>query len=357
MAWGLEFDGVDDYAAWSGGSAKDFIATGDFTITGTFTYTEDATNRRVIDGSGGSSNLIIMRTGGLLWARVGSTSNIVLSGFSDGETINFTLSRASGTVTFTANAETTNVSNSNTLSLRYMSSPQVQYKGIISALNMDASATGGHVYTFDFDGSDHSNTGLQPVVLETTEGNDATGANMPTDGSAWVDLGGGGVSGTINLTLDSVTSSSSGQVGEDASGTISITLADDTSNTSGQVGLDISGSMSETLDNVGFISSGQIGDDVSGTILYTLDDGVSNSSGQVGSDVAGSINYILDEDVMTASGAVAISVTGAINYNLEGDTMNAFGIGGEDESLFTAIQLIPIQLTAIQIKQIVLITN
>ena len=59
----------------------------------------------------------------------------------------------------------------------------------LPTLNLDATA------------SDHSNTGLQPVLVDTIGSNNATGVNFPTDGSAWIDLGGGGGS-TNNSELD-----------------------------------------------------------------------------------------------------------------------------------------------------------
>jgi hypothetical protein len=43
---------------------------------------------------------------------------------------------------------------------------------------------------WDATASDHSNTGVQPVLVDTIGTNDATGSGFPTDGSAWVDLGG-----------------------------------------------------------------------------------------------------------------------------------------------------------------------
>ena len=44
-----------------------------------------------------------------------------------------------------------------------------------------------------------SHTVGTPILTDTVGGNNATGVNMPTDGSAWVDLGGGG---GITLTAD-----------------------------------------------------------------------------------------------------------------------------------------------------------
>tara|TARA_R110002124_G_scaffold272158_1_gene441204 strand:- start:6066 stop:7217 length:1152 start_codon:yes stop_codon:yes gene_type:complete len=55
---------------------------------------------------------------------------------------------------------------------------------------------GGTDAILDPDASDHSNTGQQPVVVDTLGSNNATGVGFPTDGSAWVDLGGGGISVT-----------------------------------------------------------------------------------------------------------------------------------------------------------------
>ena len=42
----------------------------------------------------------------------------------------------------------------------------------------------------DATASDHSNTGVQPELFDTIAGNNATGVGFPTDGSAWIDLGG-----------------------------------------------------------------------------------------------------------------------------------------------------------------------
>lgn len=60
-----------------------------------------------------------------------------------------------------------------------------------------ANVGGSPLYNWDSTVSDHSNTGLQPVIDETLTSNDATGSNFPTDGSAWVDLG--GVTETITI--------------------------------------------------------------------------------------------------------------------------------------------------------------
>ncbi len=60
------------------------------------------------------------------------------------------------------------------------------------------SATFGNRLNLDATASDHS-AGSQPVLTDTISGNNATGVNFPTDGSAWVDLGGGGATITADI--------------------------------------------------------------------------------------------------------------------------------------------------------------
>ena len=57
---------------------------------------------------------------------------------------------------------------------------------------------------FDATASDHSNTGLQPVLVDTVGSYDATGINFQTNGDAWVDLGGG----ATQLIIDSLLTTS-----------------------------------------------------------------------------------------------------------------------------------------------------
>ena len=45
-----------------------------------------------------------------------------------------------------------------------------------------------------YDATSSSHGAGTPILTDTIGGNNATGVNMPTDGSAWIDLGGGGIS-------------------------------------------------------------------------------------------------------------------------------------------------------------------
>lgn len=351
MAWALQFDGVDDYATFT-----TISLSSDFDIEFTFLLDSGAGSTIYVIETQASGGQWIGRWNGNHIVYWGGSINTVSACAVDTE-YKYRLVRTGTSVDWYINDVLENTfTNANTLHLyRFSRSGGNRMNGRIGYLNVIDNGT--QIHYFDPDVSDHSNTGQQPVLVDTVGSNDATGVNMPTDGSAWVDLGGGSVTGTINLTLDNTTISSVGQVGSDVSGTINITLSDVTQNASGQVGNDVSGSISITLDDSQALISGQVGSDISGVISITLSDDLSSSAGQVGSGVSGSMLYTNISDTMTAAGTVAISVSGSINYTLEDDFMIASGIGGDDESMFTAINLKPIQLTQIQLKQIVLITN
>jgi len=65
---------------------------------------------------------------------------------------------------------------------------KIQY---VKLINGDTSA---NIANWDATASSHA--AGTPILTDTVGGNDATGINMPTDGSAWIDLGGGGLTVT-----------------------------------------------------------------------------------------------------------------------------------------------------------------
>ena len=78
--------------------------------------------------------------------------------------------------------------------------PIVSLSAASAVLGVDSKAqflTVAGKHHWDASASDHSNTGAQPVLLDAIGGNNATGVNFATDGSAWVDLGGGAITGSI----------------------------------------------------------------------------------------------------------------------------------------------------------------
>jgi len=69
----------------------------------------------------------------------------------------------------------------------------------------NATGTGTPIHDHDANSSDRSNTGQQPILTDTAGGNNATGVGLPTDGSAWIDLGGGANNSEIDITISSPT--------------------------------------------------------------------------------------------------------------------------------------------------------
>lgn len=150
--------------------------------------------------------------------------------------------------------------------------------------------------------------------------------------------------GTIDQTLENITSTASGLVS--AIGTLSETLDNIVSTASGQVGLDVTGTVSETLDNITLTASGTVGSGVSGTVAETLDNITSTASGIV--DLLGSLSETLDDITSTATGTVgaAPDVTGTLSETLADITAVATGLVGIQVSGSLVEFLDPITLTA-----------
>lgn len=168
------------------------------------------------------------------------------------------------------------------------------------------SATGLYVSA---DASDRSNTGAQPVLVDTIGNNDATGVNFPTDGSAWVDLGGGGISVT-----DTSNDSNSTSLFDSVLLVAPLNINDDANNTS---------SLSNS-DSISFSSSISINDGLNNSYSVSNLDSVSFVGQFIIADNNNNTESLSTTDVIVFSGAVIIS-----------DTLS----NAESVSLFDSIQI------------------
>lgn len=151
-----------------------------------------------------------------------------------------------------------------------------------------------------YDAAVSSHAAGTPILTDTIGGNNATGVNMPTDGSAWVDLGGGGV--TVTATLGAIAYTSQNAV-------ISLAGAIDVSATLGTISYSSNSSVISLTGSV----------DVSATlglIDYASQGTTVSLSGIVDvTPMLGSINYSSKNTTVSVTGDVDIAVTlGAINY-------------------------------------------
>lgn len=184
-------------------------------------------------------------------------------------------------------------------------------------------------------------TTLDPITSDASGLVIATGTIASTLDPITSDASGtvGGIVGTISSTLDPITSDSSGllknagninstldPITSDASGillatgSIASTLDPITSNSTGQ--LSTSGTINTTLDPITSDADGSLV--ATGTITSTLDPITSNSAGTVGAAITGTIDTTLDPITSDSSGTVTIG--GAINSTLDPITSTSSGI-------------------------------
>lgn len=195
MAWALQFDGVNDYAE----PASTVTLTGDFDIN--FKFKSGATipsTMAIVETNVGSNGWLGRWNGNFLfyWGGVIHGDRPVFSADTE---YTVRLWRVGSTCQYTINSTTyTAFTNSKNLVItRFSDTGGLRFSGYIEYFTING------LHDWDSDASDHSNTGIQPVWVDTIGGNNVTGVNMSTDGSAWIDLGGGGIELTAGFTINS----------------------------------------------------------------------------------------------------------------------------------------------------------
>lgn len=208
----------------------------------------------------------------------------------------------------------------------------------------------------DATSSDHSNTGLQPVLVDTIGTNDATGLNFPTDGSAWVDLGGGGVTGSAFFAMSPLTLLSTGVVGEAVSGSALTKMDDFSLLGSGSVGANPTGTVNINMDPAAAFAFGSVGESVTGSSNVLMDDFSASASGNIGQGVNGSAIAVMDDFTIYGEGTFSMAVTGSANIQ-----MDDFTIFGRESSsgggIYGAISAVPIEAEEINVIPIEVITK
>lgn len=143
------------------------------------------------------------------------------------------------------------------------------------------SENGVTVFNWDATASDHSNTGEQPVLVDTIGGNHATGYNFPTDGSAWESTGGSLIPVSNSLGL---LSSSLAPVYNNLSSTSSV-LGGVSSN------FDISSSVLSAVNGATTVSSSSLSNISSSRVVSSSVLGTANTSTQLLSSTLGSTQH------------------------------------------------------------------
>lgn len=175
-----------------------------------------------------------------------------------------------------------------------------------------------------WDATNSSHAAGVAVLTDTVSGNDATAVGLPTDGSAWVDLGGGGTSGTITQTAESFTQAATATVQNNLSGTISqntssfIQVASGAVTSSSTVGFiaQITSSFTQSL-------TGDITESYNGSISQAAQAFTQSALGVVASSVIGSIYQQTQAFTQSGDGFIITPIDGTINQQAASFTMSA----------------------------------
>lgn len=328
MSWALQFNGIDTYM-----QAPVYSYSGNtFLITGRVKRTASLSDRKIIAiRQGWPVNQLVVRllsyTSFSFFTRVNgafSASDAVaipsdgLFDFEvslDATTADYTIKidgvvKASGTLSNAGQKLTFSNADifigSETASSGFCP-VNVEYININGERNYDATA------------SDHS-AGSQPILTDTIGGNDAIGVNFPTDVSAWVNLGGGGITGDITQTIRGLTQSASGTVTTIGfSGAITQTLQSFTQSATAEIKYTGNANQNILAFNQSLIGLvGSIGD-----ITQTLNGFTQSATGQL--SYQGQTTQTLASFTQSANGLIIVDITGTINQSVSAFTQSAIG--------------------------------
>ncbi len=190
MIYGIQNDGTGSLSL---NNTIQFTSTDEYIIDLRFKLFSDASNDilKLLDGGTGNDFYYRQSRQALTWRFAGSTrelGGITLADLStDFVDVALTKQAAGGQTISFGTSSTTFGSNRSFKFSTLLNGFQgvLEYIKIYSDLNRS-----NLIYNYSPSDSDTSNTGLQPVVAETVTGNNANGNNFPTNGDAWVTIGG-----------------------------------------------------------------------------------------------------------------------------------------------------------------------
>lgn len=211
MTWALQFDGVNDYLTVS--LSNPISANQPFEIEVRATVPSNY-SRPFGSSAGNSSRLLIFNSTNevRLTDSFGVSVSFVAPSYTKTDFNTFKFIRdSSNNVSFYLNdvfVSTKALSGAFAVNQIGRQSTSGYTKGDIEFIRFNEGGTDTNYW----DATASSHAAGTPILIDTIGGNNATAVNMPTDGSAWVDLGGGGAtpvdidfnSSKFNLTSSSV---------------------------------------------------------------------------------------------------------------------------------------------------------
>lgn len=279
MAWSLKFDGVNDHAP----VASPVFGITDFTFRFGFLYVAGS-NQAIMGNSNTNDDILRLTNTTSFLVKCGGTSvTLTLStALIVGQRYVFNVVRSGSTIDIQddsgsslVNATGATITLIDLYGFGRISAGQY-FKGELDFFEHYSDST-KTILENQWDATASSHGSGTPVLVDTIGGNNATGVNMPTDGSAWIDLGGSGI--TVTATL----------------GTIDYTSQNTNVALTGSIDL------TTTL----------------GTINYSSNNTtVSLDGGTIVNATLGTIDYTSQNATVLLSGLVEVTATlGAIVYN------------------------------------------
>lgn len=307
MAWALQFSGAQ-YLDLS----SDLVFSGDFSLSIRFKTPPAMATEVLIGRDSSSSDFIAFFSNGTIELKLGGeVMSPRVSGLSADTFYTVGVSRSGGLITFdipdvgTENYNSTNnftlnrIGSFNSSSLRFKG--QIEYIESTGIINLDATS------------SSHG-TG-QPVLTDTIGTNDATGVNFPTDGSAWVDLGGGSTSidATATETFNSFTDSSSSNIGANVSLSATEVLSSFQDSANTDISYNISVTTTETLSSfedtsiTSVVTQGEISSSVTEVFSSFHDSSAISLSVNVGTQVTEVLQSFVDSSIINLAKEINVS--------------------------------------------------
>ena len=192
MDWALEFDGDDDVATTNSLIANPIPIGGKMVFEGVYYNNNQSFQMffNTYNTADNSRDFFSFNDTGKLQVRIAEASIVGGTVLTDGDTFTYEIARGASSYTHTLNDVTQGVTlkSDNVDAMRGFSNSSYRTKVAIRRCYLVSSD--GVTITNNWDATASSHAAGTPILTDTIGGNDATGANMPTDGSAWLDLGG-----------------------------------------------------------------------------------------------------------------------------------------------------------------------
>ncbi len=169
------------------------------------------------------------------------------------------------------------------------------------------SNSGGTKFNWD---ANSSSTGPGATTLtETIAGNDATGVGFPTDGSQWIDTGGGGINATITESYDNFTESITAQIDTNVSVAITESYSDFTESISALVEADINVEAAITESYADFTESIGVTVTEAGNITASITESYDAFTESVSVDVSANITAEITESYSDFTESISVNFT------------------------------------------------